>query len=115
MAVGFDPTQIAEQWKRRVDREEQGIVYGVRARPLSGMSHGGLNTGGRLDNLHSNLQDMHMQRYQDCMQFEEGSNCGSQVSRRSSNASAVMRAGMQVAGGGMTPQRIGSARSGRSG
>lgn len=99
---GFDPTQRDQQWKRRVNREEQGIVYGVRARPLSGMSHGGLKSDGRLGELLINLAGLEASRYKDVQQGEkEPSDAGS---RRSSSASAI-HAGKAITGQGRTPSR----------
>lgn len=40
MAAGYDPTQLADQWKRRTQREELCLILNSNPRPMSGMSDG---------------------------------------------------------------------------
>mmetsp|Transcript_14899 Transcript_14899/g.41175 ORF Transcript_14899/g.41175 Transcript_14899/m.41175 type:complete len:172 (-) Transcript_14899:36-551(-) len=53
LAVGYDPVQRAEQWKRRVDREEGAVCPPLQ---LGGTGLAGPSTGARLDMLQQTLQ-----------------------------------------------------------
>lgn len=59
-ATGYDPVQVAEQWKRRVEREEKSQTNKAGGRPLSSSTApGGLDVcDQRLEDLHRNLEVM---------------------------------------------------------
>lgn len=59
-ATNYDPHQLAEQWKDRVHREEQTLIFKVGGRPLTGSTApSALDVCDlRLQNLHYNLNAM---------------------------------------------------------
>jgi len=90
-ATGWDPTQVAAQWKSRIVKEELVFVHKVQGRPLSEISDCEIPNDDRFDDLRSELSRAARRARGETSQADEGS-VRSFSTRRSSHVSRPSQA-----------------------